>query len=254
MATKKYIYDNVKKKILLQPIGLPVEIDVDYVLSIQPDIFGTDLEMIKNCKEEIRKTNLNTSQQLTDIKMDSNKNLEKSCLNTNENLNDYTSNKDSIQINQNTNLTKYQQVNFNYPKRRQKKKYKTKQKHSEILYKYPETQTVDNIEIMGKTFKNLLIASKKDLEDSKLEFYEILNYYKIVIYILNNLNEDFYYDENINMHVSKINKKTEFLTFLKKKTRKNILTQLRKYYITIYFIVIKRESIQINKQIILVYT
>jgi len=38
---------------LLQPIGLPIEIDIDYVLSVQPDIFGLNTIDIENCKREI---------------------------------------------------------------------------------------------------------------------------------------------------------------------------------------------------------
>jgi len=76
---------------------------------------------------------------------------------------------------------------------------------------------VNYVDTKNSNFKNLVIASNRDLEKSDLELYEILNYYKMTIYILSCLNEDFYYDENMKMHISKINKRTELMTFLRKK-------------------------------------
>jgi len=99
----------------------------------------------------------------------------------------------------------------------------------------------------------------KSWKKSGLEFYEILNYYKIVIYILNYLNEDFYYDENTNMHISKVNKRTEFLTFLKKNKDEYIETIAKTLYDNLFYSYQKRifpgkqvnySSIKINTDVI----
>jgi len=188
MTTKKYLYDHTNKRILLNPILLPVEVDIDYVLSIQPDFFGTnDKEIITKYKAELKQKNVDLN--LTAI--------------------------EDKKIEPKISINKYEELKFNYPIRNKPKKY-LKKSYNKVKHIYANTPVVEPFEIREKTYKNLVIASSKCLLESDLEQYELFNYYKIAIYILSNLNEDFYYDVYLEKHCSKMNKKTELLILLRK--------------------------------------
>jgi len=198
----KYVYDSILRKILLASIGIPVIVDPYSVQEDQPDIFGdNDVDRERNIKDIFEQREKESNQ---DIIRQINQNIEQVDVNDkyrNKNVQPFISGLDE---------------NIYKQKESGRGSYRSTKIQHNFQYTYPDTKTVipeKNTLDPTISFVGIGIANNDILIRCGFTIEERNKYKIVLLYVLYNIKEDYYYDNFKNVYVSRTNKINELKNY-----------------------------------------
>jgi len=200
--SEKYVYDSTLKKILLASIRIPVIVDPYFVQEDQPNIFGdNDIDRERNIKDILEQREKECNQ---DIIRQMNLNVEKvddTNKYRNKNIQPFISGLDE---------------NIYKQKESGRGSYRSTEIQHNFQYTYPNTKTVvpeKNTLDPKLSFVGIGIANNDILIRCGFTIEERNKYKIVLLYVLYNIKEDYYYDNFKNVYVSRTNKINELKNY-----------------------------------------